>query len=245
MIATTHRLDEAELDITWSALGLGRLPHPLGAPSAGATMAERARVAERVRDSLTARGLWSARGVDPELAVLLGVLAESDLAVDVVGYLDRPCPATGASGLLRARGAVARGQGVVGVMHPDGALSVLGTRPGAVLDEVVALLPEAPAGPGQALSVPVGQSGREPDWADGFERAHGKRTDADRLAELVDERVSGGQFGVTAARTRLAPVITWFDTPRGRYLAISDNGWLSAAPADPARIARRLAAVVD
>ncbi len=248
---TAFRLDAEELDVVWTSLRLGGLPHPLTAPSIGATRAERELLAEPVRDRLAARGLWSGRGPDDDVADLLAVLAAPGHGVDAVGHLAAPSPATGAAGPLRALGAAARGTAALAVVHPDGSVAVRGLRPAGLAHALVELLPAARPGPGHALSVPMSDvralaadDDEEDNWADGAGAPRQRGTDTRALTELAANRVAGGQFGATSAGARVQPLITWFDTGDGRYLAISDGDWLSIAPADNDRINHRLTAVL-
>ncbi len=218
-------LSGTELEIVWQELGLGRMPYPLVLPATGRTMRDRAVLAGRVREALRRRGLWH-DGPVAALAGPLGVLAAGGIAVDAVGFLGGP---------LRALAAADGWDGAVAVLR-RGAVRVTAIPPGALAESIVDVIGDVPAGVGAALSVPVDEL----------------RSGGERAAEVTGrlaERTAGGQFGATATgrsgrRHRAHTLVTWFDTPRGRYLLVRDGGWVSLAPADRARVAHRLAEVV-
>lgn len=61
-------------------------------------------------------------------------------------------------------------------------------------------------------------------------------------APAADRRLAGGQIGADDGR-RGSTVVTWFDTPRGRYLVAPGTGELT--PTDDADLARRVASLLD
>ncbi|QFZ23095.1 ESX secretion-associated protein EspG [Saccharothrix syringae] len=250
MIEPEFLLTPQQLDVLWSGLDLGRLPYPLDVPSLGSTEEERRQLRERV--------LAEYGEPDPRLVELLRLLAEHEVAVDAVAHVER------------AVRAVAVSDGVRGAMAviDRGAVGVLGIRPTALARSIVEVLPEGSAGPGSALSLRLEalnaavamQEEQEEDeddpWGGGelderaaLQKAGLSREDAAAVSELAANRVAGGQFGVTVGggfrRTRADTLVTWFDTPQGRYLMVREDGWLSLAPTDNDRIANRIASVLS
>ncbi|MEU4767554.1 ESX secretion-associated protein EspG [Actinosynnema sp. NPDC023794] len=247
MIAPDFVLTTREFDIVWDGLDLGPKPYPLDVPSVGRTVAERAEAAEQVYLDLAERGLVTGRELDERLARQLRLLARHELSVDAVGHLGGP---------LRA---VAAGDGQHGVLAAVGEdqLWLVGIRPTALAVSIVAVLPSNQAGPGRAMSVPCQAMAAavEPTTDDDpltfastdvdYERitmvdAGLSTRDAAELVELADNRRAGGQFGISHRRRRSPVVVTWFDTPRGRYLGVRDGDWVSFTPADNDRLAARI-----
>ncbi|MDQ2586991.1 ESX secretion-associated protein EspG [Saccharothrix yanglingensis] len=251
MIEPEFLLDQRQMDVLWHHLGLGRLPYPLDVPSVGATEEERKR--------LRAEVLAEYGEPAPRLAELLRLLADHDVAVDAVAHVDRSVRAL----------AVSNGErGALAVVDGD-KLGVLEIRPTALARSIVEVLPAGSAGPGSALSlrletlnaaVTLQQEEQAEDdddpWGSGeldereaLQKAGLSREDASVISELAANRVAGGQFGVTVGggyrASRAGTLITWFDTPQGRYLMVSEDGWLSLAPTDNDRIATRIASVLS
>jgi hypothetical protein len=259
-VLTTH-----DFDLLWSDLGLARMPYPLDVPSVGATTAERERLTEDMYTRLAERGLAAANRIDGQLDELLRVLCHHEVSVDTVGYLGEP---------IRA---VAVTDGRIGVLAMLAAqhISLGQIRPTALAGSIVDLLPAGMPGPGRALSLPyqalqavanpVDTSHDDIDEDDPYGgggdddsneqlaliKAGVSAGDASALIELANNRVAGGQFGVSTqdggpTRTRRAPtLVTWFDTPQGRYLMVREDSWLSLAPTDNERIARRVDSVLS
>ncbi|GLZ38689.1 ESX secretion-associated protein EspG [Actinokineospora sp. NBRC 105648] len=238
---TAIRLSTEEFDVLWSTQRLGRLPYPLDVPSVGATAAERAKITERVRDGLAERGLWTGRGPDGLLIDLFTVLAAPRYAVDAVGHLPTDSPALGPGGPFRALGAVRDGAGALAVVHADDTVTLRELRHAQLPRAVVDLLPAGQPGPGHAVSVAVAElTGEDSGPGSGVLESGVPNPDYAVLGELAESRVAGGQFGVSAGRSRAHPVVCWFDTAAGRYLVILDDHWLSLAPSDNERITQRL-----
>jgi hypothetical protein len=253
MITPDFLLTQAELAVLWQHHELGRLPYPLDVPSFGATESERKSIEHDVRDDLASRGLI----YDQELLGLLHLLAEHDVAVDAVGYFDRAVRAL----------AVSNGDQAAMVIIDGDQVGVLEVRPTGLARAVVDVLPDGAAGPGAGLSVPLDvlhtavrlyedAPESEDPWGDddlderqALEQAGLSGQDAATVAELATSRVCGGQFGVNRVSSQLTAdrshvVINWFDTVQGRYLMVTENGWLSLAPTDNERIAHRIDSVL-
>ncbi|QQQ75583.1 ESX secretion-associated protein EspG [Saccharothrix sp. 6-C] len=251
MIEPEFVLTPRELDVLWSHLDLGRLPYPLDVPSVGDSEEERKRLREEV---LAAYG-----EPDPRLVALLRLLGNHEVAVDAVAHVDRSVRAVAVSDGGRAALAVI----------DSGSIGVLEIRPTALARSIVEVLPDGSAGPGSALSLrletlnaAVALQNEQPDdedddpWGSGeldereaLQKAGLSREDASVISELATSRVAGGQFGVSVGggyrRARAGALITWFDTPQGRYLMVHEDGWLSLAPTDNDRIATRIASVLS
>jgi hypothetical protein len=253
MITPDFLLTQAELSVLWRHHELGRLPYPLDVPVHGATESERQNLDHDVRDDLAGRGLLH----DHHLTGLLHLLAEHDVAVDAVGYFDRAVRAL----------AVSNGEDAAMVVIDGDQVGVLEVRPTGLARSIVDVLPLGEAGPGAGLSVPLDvlhtavrlhENAPEPEdpWGDdelderqALEQAGLSDQDATVVAELATGRIRGGQFGVSRVSTQLTAdrshvVINWFDTLQGRYLMVSESGWLSLAPTDNERIAHRIDSVL-
>ncbi|MER5267361.1 ESX secretion-associated protein EspG [Actinosynnema sp. NPDC002837] len=251
MIDPEFVLTPRELDVLWHHLDLGRLPYPLDVPSLGDSEEERKRLREEV---LAAYG-----EPDPRLVALLRLLGDHEVAVDAIAHVDRSVRAV----------AVSDGQRAALAVIDSGSIGVLEIRPTALARSIVEVLPDGSAGPGSALSLRLetlnaavalqdeqaDDDGDDP-WGSGeldereaLQKAGLSREDATAVSELAASRVAGGQFGVSVGggyrRERAGALITWFDTPQGRYLMVHEDGWLSLAPTDNDRIATRIASVLS
>ncbi|PRY46537.1 ESX secretion-associated protein EspG [Umezawaea tangerina] len=255
MIAPDFLLSPAEFDILWHELELGgRPPYPLDVPSIGTTMEERARLRLDVLEALGRRGLAN----DARLQDMLRLLAEHEIAVDAVAHMERP---------VRAVVASDGGNAVLAVVDED-QIGLVEVRPTSLAKSIVGVLNDGQAGPGSALSlrletlvhaVALHEDPPENDdpWGDedldekqALQRAGVSGPDAAVISELAENRVAGGQFGVSRRGgsrynvQRAEVTINWFDTPQGRYLMVRENGWLSLSPTDNERIANRIDSVL-
>jgi hypothetical protein len=242
-------LSEREFDILCGDLGLGQVPYPLQVPSVGQTMSERARIREDVHRALAGRGLVDSGRVRAGLTDALTLLLQHDMSIDSVGY---------AGGSLRALAVTDHDTAVLAWMTGD-QVKLAEIRPTALAQSIVALLPAGEPGQSRAMSVQASaltaaveydsDDDDDPFAGDDDERtaltkAGVSGEDANALLDLARNRVAGGQLGVSARGIRATPLITWFDTHQGRYLMVSENSWLSFAPADNERIEQRLADVL-
>jgi hypothetical protein len=255
VITPEFLLSPAELDVLWHDLELGRMPYPLDVPSLGSTMEERARLRLDVLDGLTSRGLAN----DRRLADFLRLLSDHQVAVDAVANMDRrPVRAVVASD----------GDQAVLVVVDEDQIGLVEVRPTSLAKSIVGVLSDGSAGPGSALSLRLETLAAavalqdEPDenddpWGDeeldekqALQRAGLSKQDASVISELAENRVAGGQFGVTRRgenqyrNVRAEVLVNWFDTPQGRYLMVRENGWLSLSPTDNERIANRIDSVL-
>jgi len=240
-------LSTVEYEVLWSHLELGRMPYPLAVPSTGFWPEDRAEVVNAAWDGLADRGLADASGPDEEVVHLLRLIARPRFTVDAVGHVGEP---------LRALAALDGDAAGVAVLTGAG-LSLASLRPNALASTVVGLLPYAEPGPGQAFTFPhatlrsaIEHEEDDPlfdgDEHDALVRAGLGNQDARLLAELADNRVYGGQFGVTVwnwlrgSRSRVPTLVTWLDTDAGRYLVVREKDWVSVSPASAELIAARL-----
>lgn len=242
-------LSTGELDLTRDRLGLPRPPYPLEVRGAGATAEERARLIEDAYRRLAERGLAAGDRLDAQLENLLRVLVSCSVSVDAVGHTDRP---------LRA---VAGSDGSTGVLaeQVDDQVRLSRIRPTALATSLVGILPTNQPGPLGPMSVPQRALARaadpdeddemsvfgEPDERAILNREGVSGKDVKKLLMFAEERRCGGQFGVSRGTRRSSTLITWFDTRDGRYLMVSENSWLSFAPADVDRITHRVGEVLS
>jgi hypothetical protein len=243
-------LSTAEFDVLWSHLGLGQMPYPLAVLSVGFLPEERARVVEQAWAGLAKDGLARGTEVDDDLAAMLRLLAQPAISVDALGDIGAPLRALAVRDGNAAALAVLTGEG----------LSLRPIRPTSLASSITSLLPDAGPGPGHAFTFPQGvlravladgdDDDDDPffggDEHDVLVRAGMSVGDARLLAELVDSRRYGGQFGINTRRRsrggmdRGPTLVTWFDTPAGRYLVVREQEWVSVTPTGTDRIATRI-----
>ncbi|HEV7649570.1 MAG TPA: ESX secretion-associated protein EspG [Actinophytocola sp.] len=242
-------LSHLEFDFIWEHLGLGETPYPIEVRSFGETMDERAVLREQVRDSLRAKGLHDGEVVSPRLEELLTLSVRGPFTVD--GQLS--------IGEYARVLAASRGTEGVLVAQTDEEIRVVPARHGKVVAAVIALVPDEKPGPGGAARLPREAFDEAIDEYQrsgyvGLERtltgAGVTGRDLRAVITLVESaRHGGGQLAAnsvdTMGRRTRTPVVNWFDTAAGRYLAHVEvtadrTEWLTIAPADTARIEQRL-----
>ncbi len=211
-------LDPAELDVLWTRLGLGELPFPLAPQTYGATLTDRDRLRAAGLQRLRRRGLADWSGVHDGPARLLLALGR---ATSTVSVLAAPPGSATATAVAATDGSSA----VLAWPSPDG-LWLRSIRPTALAGEAVGWISDLPAGPGCPANLPI-------------DEIRGSALHA----VTPDPPIGGGQLRVTTVgRQQTGAVVSWFDTHRGRYLAVqSSPGWLTVAPADRATLRRRVA----
>lgn len=257
-VGGTVRMTTVGFDLLWERLELG--PYPVVFPllSHGATDLERVRLLDAARDELLAGGLLDGPDVAPLLAVWLRTLAAPDEEV----HLRR----TSTTEVLRAavvRGPDPRGPSTapdVGVraVLADGTVTFEPVHPGAAAAAAVALLPEAPAGPGGQLSAPsealarafaAGAAGPEGFTAVARELG-ASRDDATTLARALSTTHASSQLGVATTRDGQAAthprVVVVHDTAEGRYVlterpAPDGAPWTTLRPATSPQVTRAVA----
>ena len=247
--ATSSTLSHVEFDLLWEHLGFTERPYPLDVASFGHTMDERAELRARVRQSLMDKRLHDGAEVAPVLEERLAVLGRHTFSVDgqlsVGEHLKVLAATDGRRGVLAAQN--------------DTEVRLANVRDPRLVPAVIALLPAEKPGPGGEARLPRdlfdaavdafgthGYAGLERVLTGGGVAGRDLRS----VSTLVESgRHGGGQLAANSIdrlgrRTR-TPVVNWFDTDAGRYLVHSEVGgdrveWLTVAPADTARIERRL-----
>ena len=126
---------------------------------------------------------------------------------------------------------------MLAVQRPDGLCLRPIPRDGLV-SAIVGLLPGAPRGSEQSVSVPA----EEPATVSAGAAGQESRAALARLTALRNHR--GGQLGVNSRSDtrgrRRSPVLAWFDNDTGRYLSQTRAGWTTIAPADAAALRHRI-----
>lgn len=243
-------LSQWEFDVLWSTMDAGPPPFPLRASVHGETIPEWERMRSAAYEELRARGLLGPR---QDVTELLTLLTKPSTIVDVAGYADGPLEAV----------ATAKGRDAVLATTRGDQIGLSWIRPTALVDAVVGELPNNSAGSGRSISVrhadvlravsdeddednPLGDDSE----LDALVRNGISTQDAVQILSIAENRVSGGQIGVSVARRvgglrRASVLATWFDTHDGRYLLVRDGEWMSIMPADSARIARRVQEILQ
>lgn len=252
MRATATRgifLSTVEYEVLWSHLGLGPMPYPLAVLSHGFLPDERAAFVEQAWAGLADKGLANGTNADEDLVDQLRLLAQPEVSVDALADV-------GAT--LRALAVRDRDAAALAILT-DGGLTLRTIRPTAVASSIAGLLPDEAPGPGHAFTFPQGVLkavlADDDDDDDVFfggddhdmlVRAGMSVGDARMLAELAQSRRFGGQFGINTRRrsrggmNREPTLVTWFDTPSGRYLVVREQDWVSVTPTGTDRIAARI-----
>lgn len=242
-------LSTVEYEVLWSHLGLGRMPYPLAVLSHGFLPDERAEFVEQAWTGLANKGLARGTDADEDLTEQLRLLAQPAISVDAIGDIGEPLRAL----VVRDRDAAAL------AYLTDAGLTLRTIRPTSLAGTITSLLPDMGPGPGHAFTFPEGvlkavlSDGDDEedvffggDDHDVLVRAGMSVGDARLLAELVEIRRFGGQFGInTRSRSRGGmnrepTLVTWFDTPAGRYLVVREQDWVSVTPTGTDRIATRI-----
>ncbi|HEY4457930.1 MAG TPA: ESX secretion-associated protein EspG [Pseudonocardiaceae bacterium] len=242
-------LTNAEFDVVWSHLGLGPMPYPLAVLSVGFLPEERAAVVDKAWADLATDGLARGTEVAEDLAERLRLLAQPAISVDALGDI---------GSTLRALAVRDGNVAALAILTGEG-LTLRSIRPTSLAGSITSLLPDAGPGPGHAFTFPQGvlrailadgDDDDDPffggDDHDVLVRAGMSVGDARLLGELVASRRYGGQFGINTRRRsrggmdRLPTLVTWFDTPSGRYLVVREQDWVSVTPTGSDRIATRI-----
>lgn len=233
------RVSASAFDILWHDLGLPPAPVPLDVRSVGGTEPERAEIRETVYQNLTERGLCTGGWVDPALVERLAVLAGAEVYVECEALASLADEAP-----LRAV-AAAGGKRAVLAAQPSRTIGLSAIRDTEVCAAVVGLLPPFEPGPGFGVSVPSSALG-------GTASAAVSKQLAELRAIQARPVLGAGQFSVrvrAGGRVRRVGGISWFSTDAGGYcggVAPGRGGedWLTLTPADPGRVATRLAGLL-
>ncbi|GAB1514898.1 ESX secretion-associated protein EspG [Actinophytocola sp. KF-1] len=230
----TRFLTPVALDFLWESLDAGELPYPLAARSHGETVDQRSSLRHRTFEALRDQRLMDQQGrLSPEIEDWLTLLARGTHSVDAV---------------LEGRTALAAGDGHRALLatQTDEGLTLTKIDPTSVVSSVVALLPPCARGAEKSITIPAADLNA---MADG-RPAGGTPVDRQVLKALSDQpKLRAGQLAVntrTPMGTRKrSQVVSWFDTPSGRYLTYKRKGqdgteWVTIAPADPATLRHHL-----
>jgi hypothetical protein len=238
-----------EFDVLWEHYyGEDQMPLVLKVPSPGKTDEERARIVHTVWDGLSRRGLGSPVDPDPRLTYLLDQLRRPDREIDGRLWI---------GGELRVLAAATGDEAVLATLS-HGRLTLRPADATGLPRFALSVLPPAPAGPGQSITLPTADftaAAKEATKQDELAQALSSRgvrdTDAKSLAEMIGDIVNRGQYGTAARdkwgrRVRANRVISFFDTADGRYLQVirrteSDTEpWTTISPADGRRMLQHL-----
>ena len=218
-------------------------PLVLKVPSPGRTDRERSRLVRGAWAGLAQRGLGTPVDPHPGLTHLLTLLRRPDREIDgrlwVGGEVRLLAAATGDEAVLATlSGGRLRLQAADATGLPRFALSVL---------------PPAAAGPGQSVTLPTADltaAAHEADLAKALRDRGVRATDATTLAEMIGDVVNRGQYGSATRdrwgrRIRAPRVLSFFDTPDGRYLQTRREEeaaapWTTISPANPRRLLQLL-----
>jgi hypothetical protein len=226
------QLSAAEFVLLWSAMRLGPIPLALGIPNIGRTTHSRAELADEASLTLSSRDLGTVPEPARDLALVMRQLAAAQTLVDLT--------VDGQESSLAAIGSITpRGNAVAARVSDEVRIGPVERMSVSLLDAVVPL----PAGPGSSVNIRVADyedacSEGAYDGISGFVRvlAHAgiRPADATMVARAITDRLGGGRLGVSQGRDRSS--MSWVDTPDGRYVLRSVNGWVSVVPVDPHRL---------
>jgi hypothetical protein len=236
-----------EFDVLWEHLGLEMMPLVLKVPSPGKTREERRALEDQAFAGLSSRGLGDRRSLDPTLEDLLHVLNRPQQEVDGRLWLGRSVRVL----------AAAKGQSAVLAVLDGDQLSLRPAAYEGLPREALSALPASPPGEGHSITLPsadldaAAAKATSPEHLESELRSKGLRSeDAHTLAEMVREVTSRGQFGAAARdkwgkRVRPDRVISFFDTPKGRYLQLRRSSpgqppWSTMTPIDARRLHHHL-----
>lgn len=258
-MGTSFSLSVAAVDILSQMLGTNARLFPLEIPSVGQMQADRLRIARAVFTDLARRGLVQQGDLVEDLTLALRTLSDYQVAVAVMGCAGRVKGAKGTE--IFARASTSGDAGVLAVQ--EGQLVRLELiRPTALAAAAVALLPPAPAGPGQSVTLTKPATRRhDGEDREGYfpaVRGSGRVSDhAWRVAQsyLTRPRTGAGFFAVSGrgrhGRDIRAGEVGWLDTDAGRYLTLprppGDNNEIHCtfSPADRPRLVQQIAHLAE
>jgi hypothetical protein len=252
-VSIAVRLSHVEFDILWDDLGIGERPYPITVGAFGETMTERAELRAEVWRTLTERGLHDGAEPHVRLQDLLVMLVRNRFTID--GQI--------LAGEHLQILAAARGDGGSRLVQTDDEVRLEAVRGTNLVGPVIALVPDEKPGPGEPVTLPRALfTEATKAYASGgylaFEttlRSGGiAGRDLRGLSTLVESgRHGGGQLAANSldrlGRRSRTPVLNWFDTEAGRYVAYTETRrdgaeWLTFSPGDSARLAHRLTELV-
>ncbi|MFI9007427.1 ESX secretion-associated protein EspG [Actinosynnema sp. NPDC053489] len=236
-----------EFDVLWEHLRLETMPLVLKVPSPGKTHAERAELEQRAWSELDRRGLGRPVSLDPVLEDLLHLLNRPRHEVDGRLWLGHSVRVL----------AAAKGQsGVLAVLEHD-RLTLRPASAEGLAREALSVLPQLPAGPGHSVTLPsadldaAAAVSNTPDELEQALLSRGiRQQDAHTLADMFRDAGHRGQFGAASRdkygkRVRQDHVVSFFDTPQGRYIQLrratpGQQPWSTVAPVDSRRLLHHL-----
>jgi EspG family len=233
-------------EVLWEELRLPPMPAPIAVVQHGATLEERARIRVAALAEADRLGLGTPPRLDGWLAASFDLLARHTRAVSLREL----------AGLRRRAYAVSDGpRGALAVVQGD-RVSVSAIRGEYVVDELLALLPPLPAGPGGAVAVPSGvfelamQSYTDGSSAarDALRAAGLNGKDAARLLTVGRQALSSGSIGLYQGAfgdVRLLGSMAYADTADGRYAIVrradhAGRPYTSVIPTDLQGLRRRV-----
>jgi hypothetical protein len=253
------QISSLEFDVLWEHYyGVDQMPLVLKVPSPGRTDDERGRIVRGVWDGLARRGLGTPVDPHPVLPHLLHLLRRPDREIDGRLWLAGSGRAS-SGGELRLLTAATGDEAVLATLS-QGTLSLSSADATGLPRFALSVLPPAPAGPGQSITLPTAdftaaarEARKQEELAVALRDRGVRDSDAVVLAEMIGDIVSRGQYGSAARdrwgrRVRATRVISFFDTAAGRYLQIrrtSENSelWTTISPADSRRMLQHLTAL--
>ena len=237
-----------EFDVVWEHYhGLDQMPLVLKVPSPGRTDDERKSIVRGVWDDLARRGLGTPMEPHPGLLDLLRLLRRPDREIDGRLWL---------GGELRLLVAATGDEAVLATLS-HGRLTLRPADATGLPRFALSVLPPAPAGPGQSITLPTAdftaaarEAHKQEELATELRSRGVRDADAKALAEMIGDIVNRGQYGTASRdrwgrRVRAHRVISFFDTADGRYLQVrrpaDDNEpWTTISPADSRRMLQHL-----
>ncbi|GDY33737.1 ESX secretion-associated protein EspG [Gandjariella thermophila] len=249
MLRSRITISALAYDVAWESERLPDKHRALLTPSPGTTYEERAELERRALAELASLGLARGEQIHPDLLAALRLIARAHQ--EFYGWWH-----AAESDTVSAVVAVS-GEDAVRAVLLNNQLTLEPVRAAGAADALVALLPQAPAGRGSAISMPEdevgGSAGDGPGYGGGVMVSASTSVNAStaQLRRLLDQPRTGGGQLYAASRDHLgrkhrAPgPVTYFDTAAGRYVAVRRPGsdgraWVTITPADPSTLASRL-----
>jgi hypothetical protein len=244
-------LSRLEYDLCWEHLQLGEQPTALAIDGHGSTMDERRELFRDAWTSLADRGFVDRSELDEALAGRLRVLARPERELDARLRLDPDGPRVRAMGAVRGRRAVVAVLTaeylVLDVVEPtELAAAMVGLLPDAGLPQSRSITVQA-----ELLDRAAAKSGDSTARMEIVLRDGGLTwPDARRVGSVLGNVVGMGQFGAASRpernghpgpRQRGPYVVSFYDTPEGRWQFTRRQGWATLAPADHTRLTQAVA----
>lgn len=247
-------LSRLEYDLCWDQLGLGEQPTALAIPSHGKDRAQRQELWHGAWGTLAGKGLVDEREIDSDLMGALSMLVAPEREIDARLRLNTQGPR------VRALG-VSKGQFSLVAMLTSEELHLYPIGADSLVGAMVGLLPwqETPSSRSVSIEAEVLDRAAEVAGESAERLAVGLRDgglswqDAQKVASVLGTVVGMGQFGTAwrcSRRSGLAPrqrgryVVSFYDTPEGRWQFTRKRGWATLAPADHGRLTQALGELV-